>query len=113
MKNFVSNGDVVTISAPIAVTSGQFLSVSLLRGFCQTDAELYAPVAIVTRGIFTASVSAPEGEVVVGQPVYAQAGGTSLGTQPIEGDDPLHFTGIAVSSAIAQDGVAVVDVKLD
>lgn len=113
MKNFVSNGDVVTISAPVAVTSGQFLSVSLLRGFAQADAELYAPVALVTRGVFTTAVSAPEGEVVVGQPVYAQAGGTSLSTQPIDGDDPLHFTGIAVSSSIAQDGVAIVDVKLD
>ena len=113
MKNFVSNGDVVTISAPVAVKSGQFLNVSLLRGFAQADAELYAPVALVTRGVFTTEVLAPEGEVVVGQPVYSQSGGLVLSTQPIEGDDPMHYTGVAVSAAIAQDGVAIVDVKLD
>jgi predicted RecA/RadA family phage recombinase len=111
MKNFVSTGDVVTISAPIAVTSGQFLSVSLLRGFCQTDAELYAPVALVTRGVFSATVSAPEGEVVVGQAVYA-IDGTTLSTVAPEGTDAREYVGVAVSAALAQDGVATVDVKL-
>lgn len=111
MKNFVSNGDVVTISTPIAVVSGQFLSVSLLRGFAQTDAALYAPVALVTRGIFSTTVAAPEGEVVVGQAIYA-IDGTSLSTVAPEGTGAMEYVGIAVSAALAQDGVATVDVKL-
>ncbi|MES2845635.1 MAG: DUF2190 family protein [Pseudomonadota bacterium] len=52
MQNFVQTGDVVTIPAPAAVSSGDGVLAGSLFGVAQTDAESGADVAIATRGVF-------------------------------------------------------------
>jgi predicted RecA/RadA family phage recombinase len=53
MKNFVQDGDVLTVTAPAAVVSGQFILIgTALYGFCTTDAANGAQVEILTEGVF-------------------------------------------------------------
>lgn len=52
MRNFVQNGDVVTVLAPYAVFSGQGVLVGAVFGIAATDAANGAPVEIKRRGVF-------------------------------------------------------------
>jgi predicted RecA/RadA family phage recombinase len=52
MKNFVQNGDVITVIAPYAVTSGQGVQVGALFGVAAYDAAIGASVEIVPEGVF-------------------------------------------------------------
>ena len=53
MKNFIQDGDTITVTAPEAVTSGRGLLVGTLFGIAVADAENGEPVAIKTTGVFT------------------------------------------------------------
>jgi predicted RecA/RadA family phage recombinase len=53
MKNFIQNGDTVTITAPTGgVTSGQGVIVGNLFGIATKDATVNKSVEITTRGVF-------------------------------------------------------------
>jgi predicted RecA/RadA family phage recombinase len=53
MKNFVQDGDVVTVTAPAGgVKSGDPILVGALFGVCATDAAEGADVEIATEGVF-------------------------------------------------------------
>lgn len=52
MKNFIQSGDVLTIPAPAAVSSGDVVISGSLIGIAQTDAASGADVAVVTTGVF-------------------------------------------------------------
>lgn len=52
MKNYIESGDVVTLPAPAAVSSGDLVAVGKLHGVAQTNAESGADVALATRGVF-------------------------------------------------------------
>jgi predicted RecA/RadA family phage recombinase len=52
MKNFVQNGDVITVAAPYAVTSGQGVLVGALFGVAAYDAAIGANVEIASEGVF-------------------------------------------------------------
>jgi predicted RecA/RadA family phage recombinase len=52
MKNFIQNGDVITIpAAPYARTSGQGVLMGSLFGICTSDAAAGASVEVVNEGI--------------------------------------------------------------
>lgn len=53
MKNYISPGDVVTVPAPAAVSSGDGVLVGGLFGVAATDAGSGDPVDIKTRGVFS------------------------------------------------------------
>lgn len=53
MKNFVQNGDVVSVAAPYAVSSGGGALVGSIFGIAQADAASGATVALVRTGVFT------------------------------------------------------------
>lgn len=59
MKNFVQDDDVITVTAPYAVTSGQGVLVGSLFGVAACDAVNGASVEIVPEGVFdiTANVA--------------------------------------------------------
>jgi predicted RecA/RadA family phage recombinase len=62
MKNFVQNGEVLTVVAPYAVTSGQGLLIAALFGVAAFDAGNGAQVEIATEGVFDlAAVTADTG----------------------------------------------------
>ena len=52
MKNYVDNGDTVTLAAPAAVSSGDGVLAGSLFGVAQNDAASGATVVIVTKGVF-------------------------------------------------------------
>ncbi len=53
MKTFVQPGDIVTVTAPAAVVSGQGVLVGLLFGAAVRAAASGAPVDIVVEGVVT------------------------------------------------------------
>jgi predicted RecA/RadA family phage recombinase len=59
MKNYVQEGDVITVPAPYAVTSGQGVLIGSLFGVAGCDAASGANVEIVPEGVFdiTANVA--------------------------------------------------------
>ena len=73
MKNYVQSGDVVTVAAPAAVTSGAGVLVGSLFGVAQTDADNGADVAIVTRGVFELPKTSAQAWTV-GAKIYWAAG---------------------------------------
>ncbi len=52
MKNFVQAGDVVTVTAPYVLTSGQGAKTGQLFGVASGDAANGADVALKTSGVF-------------------------------------------------------------
>ena len=51
MKNFVQDSEIITLTAPYAVTSGQALKVGAIVAVATTDAAINAAVEAVTRGV--------------------------------------------------------------
>jgi predicted RecA/RadA family phage recombinase len=52
MRNFIQTGDIVTVAAPAAVSSGDGVLVGTLFGIATTDADSGADVVIKTTGVF-------------------------------------------------------------
>ena len=52
MKNYVQEGDVIPVTAPAAVTSGDAVLVSQFFGIAVTDAAISTTVQIKTTGVF-------------------------------------------------------------
>lgn len=52
MKNYVQSGDLITVTAPNAVSSGQGVLVGSLFGVATCDAANGASVDIMTEGVF-------------------------------------------------------------
>jgi predicted RecA/RadA family phage recombinase len=68
MENYVSPGDLVTITAPSTVTAGQILAVGTnLFGVVQNSAASGATTVLATRGIFTLNADVTNTAAVVGQ----------------------------------------------
>ncbi|GGO26704.1 hypothetical protein GCM10010991_07610 [Gemmobacter aquaticus] len=88
MKNYVDNGDTVTVAAPYAVTSGLGALVGTLFGVAQADAANGATVVLVTRGTFDL-VKAASQAWTVGAAIYwdnaARACTTTVGSNTLIG----------------------------
>ena len=52
MRNFVQNGDILSVPAPYSTLSGQGVLVGTLFGVAATDAANGAPVEIKRQGVF-------------------------------------------------------------
>lgn len=69
MKNFIQHGDMITLVAVAAVTSGQLVRANSLVGVAATDAAIGEEVEVKTSGVFeVAKTSAQAWEI--GQPIY-------------------------------------------
>lgn len=53
MKNYLMEGDTITLTAPYAVVSGDGLLVGSIFGVACGDAVISADVEAITRGVFT------------------------------------------------------------
>lgn len=73
MKNFVQKGDVIDVTAPAAVSSGDLVVVGSFAGVAQTDAASGDKVPCVCEGVFTltklSATTFAEGDLV-----YSAAG---------------------------------------
>lgn len=101
MKNFVQKGDVVTVVAPAAVSSGDFVAVGSLYGVAAIDAALGAEVELALRGVFELPVAG----LVQGAPVYWDATPGELTATALDN------TRIGV--AVADTAAGVTRVRLD
>lgn len=107
MKNFIQNGDSITVTAPSGgVTSGQSVLVGNLFGVAAFAAAENSDVEIATRGVFllpksiTAVISA--GTQVAWDAAAMQIDLPDTGLYPI---------GVAIEAA--GNGIAAVRVRLD
>lgn len=74
MKNYVQDGEAITVEAPTGgVTSGDGVLLGKLFGVAQTTALATEPVAIVTRGVFTLPKLSAQAWTV-GADIYWDAG---------------------------------------
>ena len=70
MKNYIQDGDIITVTAPAAVASGDFVQVGRIRGIAVTSAASGALVELQTTGVFTIPKLGSEEFASVGLPVY-------------------------------------------
>jgi len=105
MKNYVQEGKTLTVTAPAAVVSGQFVTVGAIRGVVAYDAAQGEPVELATEGVFTLPKVAAE-DIAVGDLLYWN--GSACTKTAGTGSKPL--VGVAVKAAGA--GVTTVAVKL-
>ena len=105
MKNYVQEGKTITVTAPAAVTSGQYVVVGAIRGVAAFDAAQGEPVELATEGVFTLPKVAAD-NIAAGDLLYWT--GTACTKVPGSGSRPL--VGAAVKAA--GNGVATVNVKL-
>lgn len=68
MKNFVQNGERITLAAPAAITSGDGVLVGDLFGVAEGSAASGADVVLVLEGVFTLPKAA--GVIALGANVY-------------------------------------------
>lgn len=52
MNNYIQSGDILTVTAPANVVSGQLIKVGGIIGVCATDADSGDPVEVQTKGCF-------------------------------------------------------------
>jgi len=105
MKNYVQEGKTITVTAPAAVTSGQYVVVGAIRGVAAFDAAQGEPVEVATEGVFTLPKVAAD-NIAAGDLLYWN--GTACTKVPGSGSRPL--VGVAVKAA--GNGVTTVAVKL-
>jgi len=105
MKNYVQEGKTITITAPAAVMSGQYVTVGAIRGVAAFDAASGEPLEVATEGIFTLPKVTAD-NVAAGDLLYWN--GTACTNTAGTGSKPL--VGVAIKAA--GNGVASVDVSL-
>jgi len=103
MKNYVQEGKTLTVTAPSAVTSGQYVVVGAIRGVAAYDAASGEPVELATEGVFMLPKVAAE-DIAVGDLLYWN--GTACTKTPGTGSKPL--VGVAVKPAAAATGIVTV-----
>ena len=103
--NFIQHGDVLTITAPAAVTGGEPVIVGEIRGIAVGDADSGAPVDVATGGVFTLSKVATD-DVALGDAIYWDSS-AELATVTATDNDKI---GVAVEAA--GNGVGTVKVRI-
>lgn len=73
MKNFIHPGDMITVTAPADVASGDIVEVGKLVGIACTDAKSGTPVEIKTSGVFTVKKTSAQAWTV-GAALYVASG---------------------------------------
>ena len=73
MKNFIQPGDVVTVTAPAAVSAGDLVAVGALIGVAATGVASGAEVEIRTSGVFDLAKTSAQAWSTVGLAIYMDA----------------------------------------
>jgi predicted RecA/RadA family phage recombinase len=102
MKNFLAEGRTITVTAPVAVLSGQLIAVGKINGVCGYDAASGAPVEVSVEGVFSLPKT-PGDSITAGQAVRANASGVI---------DAAATVLVGYATAAAGAGTSVVSVRL-
>jgi predicted RecA/RadA family phage recombinase len=78
MKNYIQEGDTITVTAPAVVKSGEFVQVGRIRGVAVTDAASGAKVELRTTGVYDIEKVGTEEFATVGLPVYVVLSGDGV-----------------------------------
>jgi predicted RecA/RadA family phage recombinase len=103
MKNYIQDGDTITVAAPAAVASGDFVQVGRIRGIAVTSAASGAAVELQTKGVFSIPKLGSEEFATVGLPVYCVLSGNGVKTVTTASTTANVLVGInlATSGAVA------------
>jgi predicted RecA/RadA family phage recombinase len=103
MKNYIQDGDTITVTAPATVASGDFVQVGRVRGIAVTDAASGAQVELKTTGVFDIPKAGTEEFASVGLPVYCVLSGNGVKTVTTASTTANVLVGInlATSGAVA------------
>ena len=108
MKNFVAVGNILTLPAPAALTSGQGALIGSIFGVAQKDASNGEDVAILVTGVFELPKAASQAWTV-GAKVYwdntAKVCTTTVGTNTL--------IGVAVKAVGGTAGETIGQVRLN
>lgn len=107
MKNFKQTGDIIEVTAPAAVASGDIVVIGGLAGIAFTDAESGAKLNIKTTGVFELKKTSAQAWSTVGLAIYRDAS-TGLATTTSSGNAL-----IGKNVAVAANPSAVGLVRLD
>jgi predicted RecA/RadA family phage recombinase len=105
MKNFVQDGDVITVPAPADVTSGKLVVIGSLVGVAQKAAVIGADLPLLTKGVVSyAKTSALA--IAIGDKVYYDA------TNNVVNKTASGNTLVGVAVSVAANPSPRVDFKL-
>jgi predicted RecA/RadA family phage recombinase len=102
MKNYLQAGDVVTVAAPVTVSSGDGVLLGKLFGVAAFDAESGADVEIKTRGVFELAKNSAEAWTV-GVDIYWD--GAAASTADGSGANTLIGKALAIANNPSATGV--------
>lgn len=103
-KNYVQAGEVMTVTAPADVSSGEGVKVGVLFGVAMADAVSGDPVAITTRGVFTLPKTSAQAWTE-GAAIYWNNGSGVCTTATTSGN---LFIGVAAAAAANPSATGVV-----
>ena len=104
MKNYIQDGDTLTVTAPAAVASGDFVQVGRIRGIAVTSVDSGAPVELKTTGVFSIPKTGTEEFATVGLPVYVVLSGNGVKTVTTASTTANVLVGINVATSGAVAG---------
>ena len=104
MKNYVQDGKVLTVTAPAAVASGDFVQVGRIRGVAVTSAASGALVELDTEGVFDIPKTGSEEFATLGLPVYCVLAGNGVKTVTTASTTANVLVGINVATSGAVTG---------
>jgi predicted RecA/RadA family phage recombinase len=104
MKNYIQEGRVLTVTAPAAVASGDFVQVGRIRGVAVTSAASGALVELDTEGVFDIPKTGSEEFATLGLPVYCVLSGNGVKTVTTASTTANVLVGINVATSGAVTG---------
>jgi predicted RecA/RadA family phage recombinase len=108
MKNYVQEGDTITVTAPAIVKSGELVQVGRIRGVAVTDAASGAQVELRTTGVYTIKKLGSEAFASVGLPVYVVLSGNGVKeVTTVDGTNNV-LVGINLATSAASPGSLLV-----
>lgn len=108
MKNYIQDGDTITVAAPAAVVSGDFVQVGRVRGIAVTSAASGALVELKTTGVFTIPKLGSEAFASVGLPVYCVLASDGVKTVTTASTTANVLVGVNLATSAASPGSLLV-----
>ena len=109
MNNYRSSGRSVDIVAPFDVTSGTFLKIGSMCGFCGADASKGDKVALWVQGVFSVT-KANSQQWTVGAAIYFDNDQKNFTTSNVSGGIKA---GVAVEAVASTTGLTTGKIRLN
>jgi predicted RecA/RadA family phage recombinase len=107
MKNFVQEGNTITVTAPATVTSGQLVVVGSISGVAAFDAASGADVEVAVEGVFELPKVTTD-VIAQGDRLYWDSGQAKLTKSAGTGSKPM----VGIATAAAGNGITTVNCLL-